>query len=243
MARRLLYIVMLFLATTMWSCQKSSDKSALPTGDLVLSMDAPLGCFVAEDSISETKSVDDIFDNYRVKIVRLLSGEYIYIGSWGDMAKEMELESGVYTITIESCELTNGDFDNHYYYLSSKFAIDKSEKKELNLQCVLANIMVAVDFSESFLECYSDYSIEIDNGAGSVNFTPLSAYRSANFALSEVLDVRFTGYNIISDRVEELEYTIDDIHTQDLHSLYFDGDENGVLMEHTIFNNGIAIGH
>lgn len=238
-----IYIVMLLLAVTSWSCQKSSDRAELPTGELTLAMDMPIGVFEVADSASLTKSSEDTFDGYHVKIVRLLSGEYIYLGSWADMPKEMELESGVYTITIESQELEHADYDNSYYYLSSKFAIDAKEQTDLQLQCILSNVMVSVDYSDSFLECYSDYSIEIDNGLGTLSFTPLSVHRSANFSLTDGLDIRFTGYNIQTQCNETFEYNIDNIYSQDRHNLYFDSNDIGVLMEHSIYNNGVAVGH
>lgn len=155
---RLLCFCCLFMG--LYSCQEE-DNAILNTGKLSFQMgvDTTLvdSSSTRASNISELSGFDDA-DSYKVVILQD-SGVVAEYARFDKMPAEIELEAGAYSVEVSKGTKTAAAFNSPYFSGKQSFTIVKDMTTPVEVTASMENSRVTIDFSDDFLETYTDYTL------------------------------------------------------------------------------------
>ena len=155
---RLLCFCCLFVG--LYSCQEE-DNTILNTGKLSFQMgvDTTLvgSSSTRASNILELSGFDDP-DSYKV-VISQDSGVVAEYARFDKMPAEIELEAGAYSVEVSKGTKTAAAFNSPYFSGKQDFTIVKDMTTPVEVTASMENSRVTVDFSDDFLETYTDYTL------------------------------------------------------------------------------------
>lgn len=196
---RITFISCLFLLI---SCNK--EEAEYEYGLLSLKIDSEKEITVSAES--RGAATDEELADY---LITLKQGEDVildkvtYSSKFTDSEAYLPLGEG-YVLWAESCTTTDAEVANdswgkaRFYGISDEFNIISGKKEELSIICSMQNAKVSVNFEKSFMNSFTDYSVEVYENS---NETRKLCFTSLASSLSPV-----AYFNIDDD--PELNYVI-----------------------------------
>ena len=158
MLSRLLCFCCLFVG--LYSCQEE-DNTILNTGKLSFQMgvDTTLvgSSSTRASNILELSGFDDA-DSYKV-VISQDSGVVAEYARFDKMPAEIELEAGAYRVEVSKGTQTTAAFNSPYFSGKQDFTIVKDMTTPVEVTASMENSRVTVDFSDDFVETYTDYTL------------------------------------------------------------------------------------
>lgn len=155
---RLLCFCCLFMG--LYSCQEE-DNTILNTGKLSFQMgvDTTLvgSSSTRASNIIELSGFDDP-DSYKV-VISQDSGVVAEYARFDKMPAEIELEAGAYSVEVSKGTKTAAAFNSPYFSGKQDFTIVKDMTTPVEVTASMENSRVTVDFSDDFVETYTDYTL------------------------------------------------------------------------------------
>lgn len=155
---RLLCFCCLFVG--LYSCQEE-DNTILNTGKLSFQMgvDTTLvgSSSTRASNILELSGFDDP-DSYKV-VISQDSGVVAEYARFDKMPAEIELEAGAYSVEVSKGTKTAAAFNSPYFSGKQDFTIVKDMTTPVEVTASMENSRVTVDFSDDFVETYTDYTL------------------------------------------------------------------------------------
>lgn len=139
------------------------------TGSLALDLDCKMDYSDVETKASKTD--DEIINALSIDIVRPFDGWKVNYTPFSEIrGKVVELGSGSYILTASSPEKKDAAFNQPIFEGTKGFDIKTGEVTSIDLTCTIANSMVTVKLSETFVKELSDYTVTVSNGKGSLSW-------------------------------------------------------------------------
>lgn len=108
-------------------------------------------------NILELSGFDDP-DSYKV-VISQDSGVVAEYARFDKMPAEIELEAGAYSVEVSKGTKTAAAFNSPYFSGKQDFTIVKDMTTPVEVTASMENSRVTVDFSDDFLETYTDYTL------------------------------------------------------------------------------------
>lgn len=105
--------------------------------------------------------------------IRIYSGKGLirkYKGT-AEMPSEMQLAVGDYNIKVVAGDSVPASFDKTFYRGEKAFSIQSGQTSSVDVECVIANTLVTVEFAKSLTQAFQSYEVQIASSAGSLTFT------------------------------------------------------------------------
>lgn len=158
MLSRLLCFCCLFMG--LYSCQEE-DNTILNTGKLSFQMGVDTALVGSSSTrasnILEFSGFDDP-DSYKV-VISQDSGVVAEYARFDKMPAEIELEAGAYSVEVSKGTKTAAAFSSPYFSGKQDFTIVKDMTTPVEVTASMENSRVTVDFSDDFVETYTDYTL------------------------------------------------------------------------------------
>ena len=149
----------------------ASDEKKLMTGTGTIRLSIEIDPSVLSAGVATV--CDDVPDPSDIE-VRLRSADGKYSGSWKSLAEFPDNEAfatGVYMLEASYGDISKEGPDAPYYYGVSTISVREDIPADVSVTCRLANVMLSLDFSDSFRERYIDYSAVLHSiGHGYVEY-------------------------------------------------------------------------
>jgi hypothetical protein len=181
-----LLLFMLLIAITS-SCKKEEIPG--PAGQDKGRLSIEIGLFIQVSEIDNPLKSTQAVEDFRVEIYRTDDTEMLTFEKASDMPAQVELEAGDYYVAAHSNNRLQAAFDNPYYYgRSDNFTIAQNEDKSVVVNCVLANCMVTVVYSDNVKSSFTNHYAVVKAGSDSLVFS--SAETRAGFFEPGSLSIR-----------------------------------------------------
>ena len=105
--------------------------------------------------------------------IRIYSGKGLirkYKGT-AEMPSEMQLAVGDYNIKVVAGDSVAASFDKTFYRGEKAFSIQSGQTSSVDVECIIANTLVTVEFAKSLAQAFQSYEVQIASSAGSLTFT------------------------------------------------------------------------
>ena len=148
-------------------CASSCDSDRVPAdgiGKLRLSLSADTTSLNKGINNSTKAAVSDEFEkflttaDYKIRIVQQSDTVQSY-DRFDEMASEIELKEGAYTLIASKGDNLPSAFENPYFEGSTDFTVKADMSTPIDVTCTLGNARITVDYTEDFKEAYSDYTV------------------------------------------------------------------------------------
>lgn len=186
------YILLLFLAGIIISCQQDEETSAV--GRLSLDMDTKSGTDIPV--VLKSAATVDV-DTFHI-VIKDASGNPVKqnFDTFAELKKEgmpLILPVGSYTVEASSGDLPDAVFDKPCYRGNKPFAIEENTVTEIKIHCKHQSIKVSLKYTDNFLNMInSDFKVSVTNSRAELIFTEKEK-RSAFFTVSQLFTVHVTG--------------------------------------------------
>jgi hypothetical protein len=161
------YIIMACTILT-GSCQKE-DEADTEKGLLNINVGLFLNVSEVENQLKSASDAYTAPDDFPVAIYDISNHLILEFNKASDIPDEVSLDAGQYYVTAHSNNNLPAAFDNPYYYGKSEiFKIDPGRTQSITVNCTLANTIVAVIYTQSLKDHYSDYTATVSTSAGSL---------------------------------------------------------------------------
>lgn len=186
MKRYILYTILTLL--TLAGCSKAETEQPKASGYGTLDMSG----IIIEDATRAVSAEDFTITVY--------DAGNSPVGSWtkSEMPETVSLEAGDYTVTAHSPSLDGAAWESPYYFGSQSATVVKDQTTPVTVRCTLANIKVAVAYSEDLQAALSDgesYATRITVADSWLDFENGDS-RNGYFRAAETLNtmrISFTG--------------------------------------------------
>ncbi len=159
-------ICMLFLA--MISCQKEEAEAVKQKGSLHLD----IGVLISVNEKPSLYKAAPVLDEFNVHIYSADHTEVLAFDNVTDMPANIELETGDYYVIAYSDNNFPADFENPYYYgQTDPITITSNTQQDVQVNCLLANTIVSVVYSDNIINNFSGYICTVSSDAGSLVYT------------------------------------------------------------------------
>ncbi len=159
-----LFVVCL-ITTFCLSCQKEEPDPQLQKGKLHLD----IGLSIRVNEINNTLKSTQQTEDFRVIIYDATGTVAMMFESVLLMPDTIELEIGDYYVEAHSDNNLPAAFDNPYYYgMSETFSVSTSSVQSVQVNCMLANTIVSVHYSENITGNFSDYRTTVSTSLGTL---------------------------------------------------------------------------
>lgn len=156
------------LLLAMISCQKEDAEQENPKGTLHLD----IGVLISVNERPTLYKAAPVLDEFNVHIFRADHTEVFAFENVTDMPANIELETGDYYVTAYSDNNLPADFENPYYYgQTDPFTISSNTQQDVQVNCLLANTIVSVEYSDNIINNFTGYNCTVSSDAGSLVFT------------------------------------------------------------------------
>lgn len=154
---------MLFLA--MISCQKEEAEQEKPKGSLHLD----IGVLISVNERPSLYKAAPVLDEFNVHIYSADHTEIFAFDNVTDMPANIDLETGDYYVIAYSDNNLPADFENPYYFgQTDPFTITSNTQENVQVNCLLANTIVSVVYSDNIINNFTGYVCTVSSDAGSL---------------------------------------------------------------------------
>ena len=159
------YFILTVLAVLLFSCSKQETNDLISRGEGLLSLN--LGYDL--DPISHVKASDPIF---KINIIDTRNG--VTIKQIDDhttlLSEPVVLRLGTYIVEATNGTDVDAAFESPYYKGRDTVELVEGETATADILCTLANVKVAVAFSDKILEHFTVYDVTVNNTLDSLLF-------------------------------------------------------------------------
>lgn len=144
-------------------------------------------------------------DDFKITLQRASDG-YIRVFDYATLKEQVEAEGGIplvpgyYEITAASADNEPAAFDQPIFEGKSSFIVKNGEVASVTLVCTLQNMMVTIEPTSSFTNELLNYTVIIDNGAGTLVWSKEDVEKGlAGFFTVAPLHIHVDGFRYIDD--------------------------------------------
>ncbi|MBR2947239.1 MAG: PCMD domain-containing protein [Bacteroidales bacterium] len=173
------YLLIASLSLILFSCSKQEQSDFIPAGEGLLSVDFGYDL----DPISITKAEDPIF---AINIKDFRTGVIVkQIPYHTQLLNEpLAIRIGKYIVEATNGEDVDAGFETPYYFGSDTVEVVEGKGATAQVFCTLANVKVAVAFSDAILEHFSTYDVTVTNTLDSLLFDKENNSRDGYFKVT-----------------------------------------------------------
>ena len=165
--RRTTILMALFMTVFMISCQKEEVPTTKETGSLLINIESSIH---VNEMNSHLKAAPEIED-FKVTIYQSDGFEVMTFDSTTVRPDTIELQVGDYYVEAHSDNNLPAAFENPYYYgISEIFSIASNAQHTVLVNCLLANTIVTVVYSNNVISGFSDYETTVSSALDSLVF-------------------------------------------------------------------------
>lgn len=151
----------------MISCQKEEPTVQKESGNLLLHIKSAIQVNEVSNHLKAAPELED----FKVTIYQSDGTELLVFDSTSVRPDTIELEVGEYYVEAHSDNNLPAEFDNPYYYgISEVFTIGSNTEHSIIVNCLLANTMVSVLYSDPVMGGFSDYQTTVSSDLDSLVF-------------------------------------------------------------------------
>lgn len=159
------FLMILMLFQALISCQKEEAETAKPKGSLHLD----IGVLISVNERPGLFKAAPVLDEFNVHIYRADHSEVFAYENVTDMPANIELETGDYYVIAYSDNNFPADFENPYYFgQTDPFTINSNAQQDVQVNCLLANTIVSVVYSDNIINNFTGYICTVSSDAGSL---------------------------------------------------------------------------
>ncbi len=158
----------------------------------------------------------------------------------------LKLMVGTYTAVATSGTSADAAYDSPFYSGSSSFTIVGDQVSNIEINCSLANVKVSASFSDDIANKFTEYTLSVTNGKGSLTFSNLdnTLDRIGYFSVSDELSWSLRLVNKDGQVYESLSDSYTDVKAKQHYNLKFtlgssDTDFGGGALE-VILDDGLT---
>ena len=150
------------------SCEKLKPGHTSSTGRLRID----IGLFLQINEIDNPLKSTQQTESFRVSILQVNGTPVLEYARADEMPPIIELETGEYYVEAHSDNNLPAEFENPYYYgISETFTITGNELQTVQVNCTLNNTIVSVQYSQSVLDHFLDFSTLVSSAMGSLVYS------------------------------------------------------------------------
>ncbi|MBO7256131.1 MAG: PCMD domain-containing protein [Bacteroidales bacterium] len=214
------YFILTVLAVLLFSCSRQETNELISRGEGLLSLN--LGYDL--DPISHVKSEDPVF---KINIIDVRNG--VTIKQIDDhttlLSNPIVLRLGTYIVEATNGEDVDAAFESPYYKGRDTVELVEGQTATADITCTLANVKVAVAFSESVLENFSVYDVTVNNTLDSLLFDKENNTKDGYFKATG--ELHWTIRLVNKDGEEfEVKNSITNVQPREYYRICFDIDGN-----------------
>ena len=151
----------------MISCQKEEVPARRDTGSLCINIESAIHV----NEVNSHLKAAPVIEDFKVTIYQSDGTEIMSFDSTSVRPDTIELEAGDYYVEAHSDNNLPAAFDNPYYYgLSEIFTISSSTHQTVQVNCLLANTIVTVVYSNNVISGFSEYQTTVASALDSLVF-------------------------------------------------------------------------
>lgn len=156
------------IAVLLSSCQKNEIPEPKNTGHLLLDIQSELEIREVDRHLKSAPEIKD----FKVTIFHSDGRELMVFDSTMVRPDTIELEMGDYYVEAHSDNNLPAEFDNPYYNgISDIFSIAANEQQSVVVNCILANAIVSVLYSQQVISSFTDYETTVASELDSLIYT------------------------------------------------------------------------
>ena len=181
------------------SCNKNVVENPQAMGSLSLALSYE-GEYQTKADVPEVN-----VNNFKITLERPVDG-YVRVFTYSELKRQIDNEGGVplvpgnYEITASSPDNAPAAFEQPIFEGSSEFTIKTGEVTSVAVNCTLQNMMVTIEPTSSFTNELVNYTVVIDNGAGTLVWTKEEVERGvAGYFTVAPLHIHVDGFRYIDD--------------------------------------------
>ena len=160
-------LLVLVMTLLMISCQQEEILTQKETGSLHIEIGSAIH---VKEMNSQLKAAPQIKD-FKVTIYQADGSEVMTFDSTSVRPDTIELAVGDYYVEAHSDNNLPAAFENPYYYgISEIFTISSNTQQSVLVNCVLANTIVTVVYSDELINEFSDYTTTVASALDSLVF-------------------------------------------------------------------------
>ena len=149
------------------SCQKEEALNHKETGSLHINIESAIHVNEVNSHLKAAPEIED----FKVTIYQSDGSEVMTFDSATVRPDTIELEVGDYYVEAHSDNNLPAAFDNPYYYgISEIFSIASNARHTVLVNCLLANTIVTVVYSNNVISGFSDYETTVSSALDSLVF-------------------------------------------------------------------------
>ena len=166
--KRIFYVMVSVMSIALISCQEERTEFPKKTGTLHIEV----GVIISIHENQPSFKAAPIIDEFNVNIFSANGSVVMAFDNITDMPENIELETGDYYVEAYSDNNLPAEFENPYYYgLSETFSITSNTQQQVQLNCLLANTIVSVVYSDNIINNFTGYTTTVSSSEGSLVFT------------------------------------------------------------------------
>lgn len=156
--KKLILILFFLFPLFIISCHKDEILSKMETGKLFIDITSAIH---VKELSSHLKAAPEIED-FKVTIFQSDGNEVMSFDSTSVRPDTIELPVGDYYVEAHSDNNLPAAFENPYYYGTSEiFTISSNTRHSVPVNCILANTIVSVSYSDELTSGFSDYTTTV----------------------------------------------------------------------------------
>jgi hypothetical protein len=151
----------------MISCQQEKIQAQKETGSLHIDLSSAIHVTEMNSQLKAAPLIQD----FRVTVYQSDGTEVMSFDSTSVRPDTIELAVGDYYVEAHSDNMLPAAFENPYYFgISEIFTISSNSQHSVLVNCVLANTIVTVVYSEGVINGFSDYTTTVASALDSLVF-------------------------------------------------------------------------
>jgi Domain of unknown function (DUF4493)/Lamin Tail Domain len=166
--KKLLIVNVFVLMLSLLACQKEDPNQPGGKGNITVGIGLSLEVNELGGRLKSTPVVED----FKVSLFKEDGSELMVFQNLSVMPDTIELEPGKYYVEAHSNNNLPAAFENPYYYgVSDVFTLNSNDYQTILVNCLLANTIISVVYSESLATRFLDYSTTVSNDIDSLIFS------------------------------------------------------------------------
>ena len=165
--KKLLIVNVFVLLVSLLACQKELSDQPDEKAKITIGIGLSLNVNEIDDKLKSTPMVEA----FKVSLFKEDGTEVVIFQSVSEMPDTIELEPGKYYVEAHSNNNLPAAFENPYYYgVSEVFTLNSNDHQTVLVNCLLANTIISVVYSENLTTRFLDYSTSVSTGLDSLIF-------------------------------------------------------------------------
>jgi len=165
--KRMHFLLAGIMCMALIACQEEDPKPKKETGTVHIDV----GVLISINDMDVQYKAAPVVEEFNVHIYRADGTEVFAFENVTDLPASIELETGDYYVLAYSDNDLPAEFDNPYYSgLSDPFTIASNMQEEVQVNCILANTIVSVVYSDNIINNFTAYRTTVSSSEGSLVF-------------------------------------------------------------------------